>query len=148
MATHSSILAWRIPGTEEPGRLPSTGSHRVGHDWSDLAAAAAAPPPHSTGPCNHHSVLPPSRDAAAFFLRGRWWPLSAGSVELNRGVRPGMLKARVAARRESQAILFLWLWSICLCGGCICVHVCMCLSMCLFVSVCVCRGPQLKRYGW
>ena len=41
MATHSSILAWRIPGTEEPGGLPSTGSHRVGHDWSDLAAAAA-----------------------------------------------------------------------------------------------------------
>ena len=41
MATHSSILAWRIPGTEEPSGLPS-GSHRVGHDWSDLAAAAAA----------------------------------------------------------------------------------------------------------
>ena len=32
MATHSSILAWRIPGTEEPGGLPSMGSHRVGHD--------------------------------------------------------------------------------------------------------------------
>ena len=32
MATHSSVLAWRIPGTEEPGRLPSMGSHRVGHD--------------------------------------------------------------------------------------------------------------------
>ena len=42
MATHSSILAWRIPGTTEPGGLPSMGSHRVGHDWSDLAAAAAA----------------------------------------------------------------------------------------------------------
>ena len=41
MATHSSILAWRIPGTGEPGRLRSMGSHRVGHDWSDLAAAAA-----------------------------------------------------------------------------------------------------------
>ena len=39
MATHSSILAWRIPGTEEPGGLPSLGSHRVRHDWSDLAAA-------------------------------------------------------------------------------------------------------------
>ena len=39
MATHSSVLAWRIPGTEEPGGLPSTGSHRVGHNWSDLAAA-------------------------------------------------------------------------------------------------------------
>ena len=42
MATHSSVLAWRIPGTGEPGRLPSMGSHRVRHDWSDLAAEAAA----------------------------------------------------------------------------------------------------------
>ena len=42
MATRSSVLAWRIPGTREPGGLPSMGSHRVGHDWSDLAAAAAA----------------------------------------------------------------------------------------------------------
>ena len=41
MATHSSILAWRIPGTDEPGGLPSMGSHRVEQDWSDLAAAAA-----------------------------------------------------------------------------------------------------------
>ena len=39
MATHSSILAWRIPGTEEPGGLPPMGSHRVGHNWSDLAVA-------------------------------------------------------------------------------------------------------------
>ena len=39
MATHSSVLAWRIPGTAEPGGLPSMGLHRVGHDWSDLAAA-------------------------------------------------------------------------------------------------------------
>ena len=42
MATHSSVLAWRIPGTGEPGGLPSMGLHRVGHYWSDLAAAAAA----------------------------------------------------------------------------------------------------------
>ena len=42
MATHSSVLAWRIPGMGEPGGLPSMGSHRVGHDWSDLAAAAAS----------------------------------------------------------------------------------------------------------
>ena len=41
MATHSSVLAWRIPGMREPGGLPSMGSHRVGHDWSDLEAAAA-----------------------------------------------------------------------------------------------------------
>ena len=41
MATHSTVLAWRIPGTGEPGGLPSMGSHRVGHNWSDLAAVAA-----------------------------------------------------------------------------------------------------------
>ena len=44
MAPHSSALAWRIPGTGEPGGLPSMGSHRVRHDWSNLAAAAAALP--------------------------------------------------------------------------------------------------------
>ena len=41
MATHSSVLAWRIPEAAEPGGLPTMGSHRVGPDWSDLAAAAA-----------------------------------------------------------------------------------------------------------
>ena len=41
MATHSSVLTWRLPGTGEPGGLPSMGSHRVRHDWSDLAVAAA-----------------------------------------------------------------------------------------------------------
>ena len=44
MATLSSVLAWRIPGTGEPGGLPSMGSHRVGHDWSDWAAAAGIVP--------------------------------------------------------------------------------------------------------
>ena len=48
MATHSSVLAWRIPGTGEPGGLPSMGSHRVRHDWSDLAAAV----------CTHQSQPP------------------------------------------------------------------------------------------
>ena len=42
MATHSSVLAWRIPGMAEPGGLPPMGWHRVRYDWSDLAAAAAA----------------------------------------------------------------------------------------------------------
>ena len=40
MATHSSILSWRIPGTGEPGGLPSMGSHRVTHNSSDLAASS------------------------------------------------------------------------------------------------------------
>ena len=42
MAPHSSVLAWRIPRTGEPGGLPSMGLCIVGHDWRDLAAAAAA----------------------------------------------------------------------------------------------------------
>ena len=41
MATHSSVLGWRIPGMGDPGGLSSMGSHRTGHDWSNLAAAAA-----------------------------------------------------------------------------------------------------------
>ena len=44
MATYSSVLAWRIPGTEEPGGLLSMESHRVGHDLRDLAAAAGILP--------------------------------------------------------------------------------------------------------
>ena len=43
MATHSRILAWRIPGTGEPGGLPSMGSHRVGHDWSDVVVVVVIP---------------------------------------------------------------------------------------------------------
>ena len=42
VANHSSVLAWRIPGMGEPDGLPSMESHRVRHDWSNLAAAAAA----------------------------------------------------------------------------------------------------------
>ena len=50
MATHFSVLAWRIPGMGKPGGLPSIRSHRVGHDWSDLAVAAVAiPRQHKTG---------------------------------------------------------------------------------------------------
>ena len=54
MATHSSVLAWRIPGMGEPHGLPSVGSHRVGHNWSDLAAVAVAEGKLTT---NHHLCL-------------------------------------------------------------------------------------------
>ena len=49
----SSVLAWRIPGIGEPGGLPSMGSDRVGHDWSNLAAAAAATDPMLQGHCRN-----------------------------------------------------------------------------------------------
>ena len=62
MATHSSVLAWRIPGTGEPGGLPSIGSHKVGHNWSDLAAAAAAERTYRTAH-RSHEVLAWSRGA-------------------------------------------------------------------------------------
>ena len=55
MATHTSVLAWRIPGTGEPGGLPSMGSHRVGHDRSDLAAVACI----TTWAKNIRQPLPP-----------------------------------------------------------------------------------------
>ena len=58
MATHSSVLAWRIPGTGEPGGLPSVGLRRVGHDWSDLAAAAAASTPYpDPGQCCQKEIF-------------------------------------------------------------------------------------------
>ena len=53
MATHSSILAWRIPGREEPSGLPSMGSHRVRHDWSDLAVSSSS----SSNVFNHSFFL-------------------------------------------------------------------------------------------
>ena len=60
MATHSSVLAWRIPGTGEPGWLPSMGSHRVRHDWSNLAAA--------TGRIGEHAYcIPPEREIYIHF---------------------------------------------------------------------------------
>ena len=57
MATHSSVPAWRIPGMGEPGGLPSMGLHRVGHNWSDLAAAAAV----KTPAWNHFFLIQPLR---------------------------------------------------------------------------------------
>ena len=59
MATHSSVLAWRIPGTGEPGGLLSMGPHRVGHDWSDLAAAS------------YQSECPSSKNPQTTIWRGR-----------------------------------------------------------------------------
>jgi len=86
MATHSSVLAWRIPGTEEPGRLPSLGSHRVGCDWSDLAAADTLLPkpaknfPHyKTNGAERQITIMIYNDACAAVL-GRTSPLARRMV--------------------------------------------------------------------
>ena len=62
MATHSSVLAWTVPGTREPGGLPSMGSHRVRHDWSDLAVAGLQ---HARLPC-------PSPSPRACLIHVHW----------------------------------------------------------------------------
>ena len=62
MATHSSVLAWRIPGMGEPGGLPSMGSHRVRHDRSDLAAAVPMAPHTFIQLSSSHFFYPRVRD--------------------------------------------------------------------------------------
>ena len=70
---HSSVPAWRIPGTRQPGGLPSMGSHRVGHDWSDSAAAAAIVMRH----CGSFKKIPmafwdgPPTVCGVYFSQGR-----------------------------------------------------------------------------
>ena len=67
IATHSSVLAWRIPETGEPVGLPSVGSHRVGHNWSDLVAAAAAWYTKRTS-SSGLSFVPPCNDLVSAFI--------------------------------------------------------------------------------
>ena len=73
MATHSTVLAWRIPGMGEPGGLLSMGSHRVGHDWSDLAAAAGSSVPEILKARILEWVAVP-------FPRGSFWPRDGTQV--------------------------------------------------------------------
>ena len=87
MATHSSVLAWSIPGTGEPGGLPSMGSHGVGHDWSDLAAAAAADEVTSPG-FTHQSVVEPGVGPGP---SGSWAPVP-------------VLYAMLASKRDSNCL--------------------------------------------
>ena len=88
MATHSSVLAWRISGTGKPGGLPSMGSHRVRHDLSHLAAGSAASEEY--GQLLREQVLGKAGGEAGM---GRVWGLEgAGNVLfLNLGGTTGML---------------------------------------------------------
>ena len=77
MATHTSVLAWRIPGTGEPGGLPSLGSHRVGHDWSDLALSMVI-----TTNLEAYKVTPVIVGQASAYLGGSGKNLLPGSFRL------------------------------------------------------------------
>ena len=73
MATHSSTLAWQIPWTEEPGGLPSLGSHRVGHDWvTSLSLSCTG---EGNGNLLHCSCLENPRDG------GVWWATVSGVAQ-------------------------------------------------------------------
>ena len=110
MATHSSILAWRIPGTGEPGGLLSLGSHRVGHDWSDLAAAALGQ--HFFPLKNKNLHIYYSRDAAAAAAKSlQSWPTLCDPIDSSPpgSAVPGILQARTlewVAISFSNAIAF------------------------------------------
>ena len=82
MATHSSVLAWRIPGTREPGGLPSMGSHRVGHNWSDSSSSIS----------NQETVMNFSNLIEFSHHRLYWWTFQARTRYL--GIW-GSLKARL-----------------------------------------------------
>ena len=98
MATHSSVLAWGIPGTAEPGGLPSLGLHRVGHERSDLAAAAG------------HLGSPHISDIMIFVFLCQ----TSLSMTVSRSIH-------VAPKAANGIILcFLWLSDIPLC---VCIHV-------------------------
>ena len=96
MATHSSVLAWRIPGIGEPGRLLSTGSHRVGHDWTDLAAAAGyRPVDYSPRGSSVHGIFPGENTGVGchFLLRG---------IFPTQGSNPGLLYCRQILHHQSH----------------------------------------------
>ena len=122
MATHSSILAWRIPGTGEPGGLPSMGSHRVGHDWSDLAAAAAAPTLQANSLPSELPGKPGEKEEVLFgyckLMRGQRWdaalPVAAATARDSerprgrRGTEPATLKTKAGC---TICLLFAKCWS-------------------------------------
>ena len=97
MATHSSILAWRIPGMGEPGGLPSMGSHRVGHDWSDVAAATAVAKSCSTL-CDPMDYGPPGSSIHGMFQARilEWFAISSPGYLLD--LRIGLMSPTLAGR--------------------------------------------------
>ena len=93
MATHSSVLAWRIPGMGEPSGLPSMGSHRVGHYWSDLAAAGAGISVRYWCYLSHRPSLTPPTSTTA----GKWRIVQKNMIPPN-GTYPLHQRKRSSAR--------------------------------------------------
>ena len=111
MATHSNILAWRIPETEEPSGLPSMGSHRVGQDWNDLAAVAAADLVYIQDSCltrilsaNHCSPL--WRQAQSLSPFYRWVHLDSKEIKpvSPKGNQPWTVIGRTDAEAETPVL--------------------------------------------
>ena len=100
MATHSSVLAWRIPGTGEPGGLLSMGLHRVRHDWSDLAAAPV---------CRYVLIKKAQKFQTLFasqqhFLQGSWI-INQNQVPRKRTGWDELMVGKLDAQRSAKGVL-------------------------------------------
>ena len=102
--THSSVLAWRIPGTEEPGGLPSMGSHGVGHDWSDLACVHALEKEMAT----HSSVLAWRIPG----MGGALWAAVHGVSQSRTRLKPLSSSSSSQCRRHKRHGFNPWVWKI------------------------------------
>ena len=97
MATHSSILAWKIPWTEEPGRLQSMGSHRVGHDWAASLSLSFTTP---RGLLRWHECLKNPPECKRHRRRGFHSWVGKISLEEGAATHPGILAWRIPGTEE------------------------------------------------
>ena len=122
MATHSSVLAWRIPGMAEPGGLPSIGSHRVRHNWSDLAAAAAVLNYnliiwlHYRGPSylyyshNHPWFIKENRVRGQYFLKNIFLFTTFIPHEVNMDLKESFKKKNKQTTKKKTHRLVMWIY--------------------------------------
>ena len=109
MATHFSVPVWRIPGTGKPGGLPSMGSHRVGHDWSDLAAVKAMVFPVVIYGCESWTVKKAERWRIDAFELWCWrrllrvpWPARRSNQSILKEISPGCWLERLMLKLKLQ----------------------------------------------
>ena len=110
MATHSSVLAWRIPGTAEPGGLPSMGSHGIRHDWSDLVEQALRTKTSDlsvlTWALGFHLSDERTLDAACSHLSS----YTVASVNISFGITPVLPSFKLPHSHSSGICLAGWIW--------------------------------------